>query len=181
MRSAALLALVAAQLAHAQTFSDCDPTEGDKCDPDPAFGQCQKEIEFDFASLPHGGSAWQDDSAFNDFWSTGKGTDSALSVDDGGMAFTIKGKDQSGPLIKSNKAIFFGKVEVEVKAAPGVGVVTSIVLESKDRDEIDWVSLPSHPFSSHFLGPFTRTTQKEHSQLTKSTGMARRQAGHCPD
>ncbi|MBE3043334.1 family 16 glycosylhydrolase [Candidatus Bathyarchaeota archaeon] len=143
MRSAALLALTAlAPLATAQTFSDCDPTEGDKCDPDPAFGECQSEIEFDFAAMPHGKDGWKDDGRFNEFWTPLKGVDSQLSVDDDGMAFTLDSADQRGPLIASNKRLFFGRVEVEVKAAPGVGMVTSVVLESKDRDEIDWVRCP---------------------------------------
>lgn len=34
--------------------------------------------------------------------------------------------------------MFFGRLDVELKAAPGVGVVTSVVLESSDLDEIDW-------------------------------------------
>jgi beta-glucanase (GH16 family) len=32
----------------------------------------------------------------------------------------------------------FGRVEVTMQAAPGTGIVTSIVLESDDLDEIDW-------------------------------------------
>jgi hypothetical protein len=69
------------------------------------------------------------------------GNDSPLSIDDHGAVFTIT-KDDQAPLIKSKKYIFFGKVDVTVKAAPGVGIVTSIVLESDDRDEIDWVRTP---------------------------------------
>ena len=66
------------------------------------------------------------------------GKDSPLSIDGNGAIFTIT-KDSQAPLIKSKKYIFFGKVEVTMKAAPGRGIVTSIVLESDDRDEIDWV------------------------------------------
>lgn len=139
MRSTALLALAVAHLAKAQTFSDCDPTDGDKCDPDPAFGKCQTEQKFDFSTLPKGDS-WKDDALFNDFFKTGKDVDRALEVDDDGLAFTVAGADQSGPLIGTKRYLFFGRVEVELKISPGTGMVTSVVLESKDLDEIDWVS-----------------------------------------
>lgn len=66
------------------------------------------------------------------------GDNSPLTIDEHGAVLTISNKDQA-PLIKSNKYLFFGKVDVTVKAAPGVGIVTSVVLESDDRDEIDWV------------------------------------------
>lgn len=32
----------------------------------------------------------------------------------------------------------FGRVDLEIKAAPGTGIVSSAVLESDDLDEIDW-------------------------------------------
>lgn len=41
------------------------------------------------------------------------------------------------PTLVSKKLIFFGRVEVEMQAAPGKGVITSIVLLSDDLDEID--------------------------------------------
>jgi hypothetical protein len=41
--------------------------------------------------------------------------------------------------IVSAKYIFFGKVDVTMKAANGTGVVSSFVMESDDLDEIDWV------------------------------------------
>lgn len=34
--------------------------------------------------------------------------------------------------------IFFGRIEIKMKAATGTGIVSSIVLESDDLDEIDW-------------------------------------------
>lgn len=47
-------------------------------------------------------------------------------------------KETEAPTITSTKYIFFGKVDVELTAAPGQGIVTSVVLQSDDRDEIDW-------------------------------------------
>ncbi|KAL9100290.1 MAG: hypothetical protein Q9187_009384 [Circinaria calcarea] len=42
------------------------------------------------------------------------------------------------PTIQSNFYIFFGVVEVWMKAATGQGVISSIVLQSDDLDEVDW-------------------------------------------
>lgn len=137
--SLALGLAAVAPLALAQTKSECDPTKGDKCAPDPAFGKCREEQVFDFTSVAHG-DGWRDDDGFRDLWKPDDGVlgnDSPLSIDNNGAIFTIT-KDDQAPLIKSKKYIFFGKVEVEMKAAPGRGIVTSIVLESDDRDEIDW-------------------------------------------
>lgn len=54
-----------------------------------------------------------------------------------GAIFTIDDPMQA-PTIESEKTIFFGKVEVVVRAAQGAGIVTSLVLQSLDLDEIDW-------------------------------------------
>lgn len=55
-----------------------------------------------------------------------------------GAVFTIN-KETEAPTITSNWYFFFGRVDVVLKAAPGVGIVSSFVLESDDLDEIDWV------------------------------------------
>jgi beta-glucanase (GH16 family) len=39
----------------------------------------------------------------------------------------------------------FGKVEVAMKAAPGAGIVSSVVLQSDTLDEIDWEWLGADP------------------------------------
>ncbi|KAL8703594.1 MAG: hypothetical protein Q9201_003219 [Fulgogasparrea decipioides] len=49
----------------------------------------------------------------------------------------------------TNFKFFFGRVEFVVKAAPGTGIVSSMVLLSDDLDEIDW----------EFLGGVTSTVQ----------------------
>jgi beta-glucanase (GH16 family) len=64
----------------------------------------------------------------------------ANSVDfDGnkGAQFTINQRGEA-PTVKTNFFIFFGQVEVIMKAAKGQGVVSSIVLQSDDLDEVDW-------------------------------------------
>jgi hypothetical protein len=57
-----------------------------------------------------------------------------------GAVFTIN-KETDAPTITSKWYLFFGKVDVVLKAAPGVGIVSSFVMESDDLDEIDWVCL----------------------------------------
>ena len=72
----------------------------------------------------------------NSFFKLADGT--SLKYDSGlGAVFSIS-KETDAPTISSNKYIFFGQVDVTVRAARGVGVVTSFVLQSDDLDEIDW-------------------------------------------
>jgi hypothetical protein len=138
----ALGALSASRLVAAQTFSACDPTKGDKCPPNKAFGNCNKATEYDFTKVK-GGSGWKTDDLFKDFWLPDGGVmydDSQLQIDGTNGAQLIITKQEQAPLIKSKQYIFFGKVEVTLQAAKGQGIVTSVVLESDDRDEHDWVS-----------------------------------------
>jgi hypothetical protein len=77
------------------------------------------------------------------------GASSEFSVADGttitygsdGAEF-IMTSDGAARTITSNNYIFFGKVEIVLKAANGTGVVSSFVMESDDLDEIDWVCTP---------------------------------------
>ncbi|KAI2636765.1 concanavalin A-like lectin/glucanase domain-containing protein [Xylaria nigripes] len=109
-----------AQLVSAQTFTACDPREK-SCPPDPAFGSDVVVVDFTKGE--------------SDLFSLAVGT--TLKYDENGAAFTIN-KATDAPTITSTKYLFFGKVDVEVQVAPGTGIVTSAVLQSDDRDEIDW-------------------------------------------
>lgn len=60
-----------------------------------------------------------------------------LSYDSNGAIFTID-TEADAPTIITGKYLFFGRVDYEIQAAPGAGIVTSAVLESNDLDEIDW-------------------------------------------
>lgn len=61
-----------------------------------------------------------------------------ITYDDAlGAVYTIN-KETDAPTVGSTKYIFFGQVDVTVRAAPGKGIVTSFVLQSDDLDEIDW-------------------------------------------
>ncbi|GKT94220.1 ice nucleation protein [Colletotrichum tofieldiae] len=118
--SVATVALATTSLVSAQTFTTCDPTKKD-CPADPALG---KSVTVDFTK-------GNDDSIFRKLDGT------AVKFEDGGALFAIN-KETDAPTMASKKYIFFGKIDVVLKASPGQGVVTSVVLQSDDLDEIDW-------------------------------------------
>jgi hypothetical protein len=64
-------------------------------------------------------------------------TNGVLAYGAQGAEFTIN-KRRESPTIQSLWHIMFGSVSVVMKAATGTGVVSSIVLQSDDLDEIDW-------------------------------------------
>ena len=96
------------------------------CPADPALGTT---ITADFTA---------GESAVTEYFTLEEGTtltyDSTL-----GAEFVVDSATEA-PTITSKKYIFFGKVEVVMRAAPGAGIVSSVVLLSDDLDEIDWVS-----------------------------------------
>jgi hypothetical protein len=110
-----LLALAPAVLA--QTYTDCNPLTA-SCPADPALGTSQT---FDFTK-----------GASNKFTVNG-----APTYNGNGASFTVA-KSGDSPQINSEFYIMFGHVEVVMKAAPGGGIVSSVVLESDCLDEIDW-------------------------------------------
>ncbi|KAL4752488.1 concanavalin A-like lectin/glucanase domain-containing protein [Aspergillus terricola var. indicus] len=120
LRYAAALASVL-PLAVAQTFTDCNPLEK-TCDPDPGLNS--KTFSSDFT---------QGESAL-DGWVKASG-DVTFGPD--GAEFTVAKKGDA-PTIDTDFYFFFGKAEVVMKAAPGVGIVSSIVIESDVLDEVDW-------------------------------------------
>jgi beta-glucanase (GH16 family) len=82
-----------------------------------------------------------------------------LSYGTSGAEFKIS-TSTSAPTISSEKYIFFGQVDVFLKASPGTGIVSSFILESDDLDEIDWEWLGSTDSSveSNFFGKGNTTT-----------------------
>ncbi|KAH6647544.1 concanavalin A-like lectin/glucanase domain-containing protein [Truncatella angustata] len=118
--SAAAVALAASQLVSAQTFTSCNPTEK-KCPDDAALGTTTT-IDFTKGDL----------GLFSELDGTSVAFDKDL-----GAVFTIN-KETEAPTIAANKYIFFGKIDVTLRACTGQGVVTSFVLQSDDLDEIDW-------------------------------------------
>lgn len=122
-RNSALAGLAVLPLAFAQTYTTCNPMEK----------TCPNDVGLDSASFAcdftKGKSALAS-------WSAATGT--SLTYDGSkGAQFVINGKNQA-PTISSDFYIFFGRVDVTMQAAPGVGIVSSMVLQSEDLDEIDW-------------------------------------------
>ncbi|KAI5287614.1 hypothetical protein KEM54_005871 [Ascosphaera aggregata] len=70
---------------------------------------------------------------------------------DGGSDFVIGHKGE-GPTIRSQFYLFFGRVEVVMRAAKGAGIISCIVLMSDDLDEIDW----------EFIGSKTDTVETDY-------------------
>ncbi|TLS23854.1 hypothetical protein PpBr36_08577 [Pyricularia pennisetigena] len=119
--SAGLMALLASVVT-AQTHTSCSPILRDDCPNPKALG---KTVEIDFTK--------GDDKS--GFFKKLAGTE--YQVTSKGAEFTIS-KTGQAPTLVSNSYIFGGKVEVKFRAAPGAGIVSSIVLQSDDLDEIDW-------------------------------------------
>ena len=114
---ATITGLFFAQPSIQQTWTNCNPLH-QTCQPDPALG---RSIYADFTQ-----------GASNDFTTDGNPTFSSQ-----GGAFTVSGPGDA-PQVQSNGYIMFGKYDITMKAAPGAGIVSSIVLQSADLDEIDW-------------------------------------------
>ena len=114
---ATITSLLFAQPSIQQTYTKCDPLQ-QSCAADPALG---RSVFIDFTK----GSS-------NEFTNEGNPTFSS-----NGAAFTVSAGGDA-PQVQSNWYIMFGKYDVVMKAAPGVGIVSSLVLQSDDLDEIDW-------------------------------------------
>ncbi|KAH7632584.1 concanavalin A-like lectin/glucanase domain-containing protein [Sordaria sp. MPI-SDFR-AT-0083] len=109
--------------AAAQSGSDCNPLKTSGCPPDKGLTNSPYGVDF-----TKGTTDWAS-------W-TSVGTGSVL-YDSHGAALTIAKKGDA-PTIATNWYIFFGRVEVLMRAAPGTGIVSSVVLASDDGDEVDW-------------------------------------------
>ncbi|KAF1349585.1 concanavalin A-like lectin/glucanase domain-containing protein, partial [Delphinella strobiligena] len=119
-------AIVAASFVSAQTFTDCDPMNK-TCTPDTGLGQYTLINNFT------GGNG---ESVFNKNWSKADYTTVTFD-DDLGMVFNIS-KEGQAPTVQTDFYIFFGKIEVVMRSSPGQGIISSVVMESDDLDEIDW-------------------------------------------
>ncbi|KAL1841116.1 hypothetical protein VTJ49DRAFT_7394 [Mycothermus thermophilus] len=112
--------------AFAQTWSACNPLLTSGCPANTALGMT---INVDFTQgevnsfLPSGGTPTY-------------GPD--------GVSFTVA-RSGNAPQLESIFYIMFGRVEVTMKAAPGAGIVSSLVLLSDALDEIDMEWLGSDP------------------------------------
>ncbi|KAI1334658.1 glycoside hydrolase family 16 protein [Xylariaceae sp. FL0016] len=132
----ALLATIFTGPVTAQLTTTCNPLN-ETCPADAALGTTFTQY---FNETPADG-----------VWNTTAGT---VDYDaETGAAFTINEKGESPTLI-SNFYFFFGKTEVMLKAAPGQGIVSSIVWSSDVLDEVDWEFLGGKPenASTNYFG-----------------------------
>lgn len=108
----------------AQTFSKCKD-DLPSCPVNAAQKDAKLQAQFGSGGTPPDG--------FKQSQCKGK-----QQYDDGGVALIV---EESGdcPAVESESYFFFGLVEVKMKAAPGAGIVSSIVMESDALDEVDWV------------------------------------------
>ena len=76
-----------------------------------------------------------------------------------GASFTVS-RGGDAPQLASLFYIMFGRVEITMKAAPGAGIVSSLVLESDDLDEIDieWLGSDPDEIQSNYFGKGQTTT-----------------------
>ncbi|KAF1840295.1 glycoside hydrolase family 16 protein [Cucurbitaria berberidis CBS 394.84] len=138
----ALAALASAALiapSVAQTYSNCNPLLRSDCPPDSALG---RTVNIDLTSASD---------SFTPQSNPTYGSD--------GVSFTIS-KSGQAPQLTSKWYIMYGKVEIVVKASPGAGIVSSVVLQSNTLDEIDWEWLGSNPneVQSNYFGKGQTTT-----------------------
>lgn len=132
-----LLALgLALGLTSAQVVSDCDPTKGEDCEPNPAFSTSHNFI---FNQTPS-----------YELWENYAGE---VTYDPSyGAKFTISAQGES-PTIRMRQYFFFGRTEVHMKVAPGQGIVSSMMWLSDNLDEVDWEFLgtnDTHAMSNYF-------------------------------
>lgn len=75
------------------------------------------------------------------------------TYDSNGVSFTIS-ESGDAPQLTSIFYIMFGKVEITMKAAPGAGIVSTLVLESDDLDEIDmeWLGADDTEVQTNYFG-----------------------------
>ncbi|KPM40674.1 hypothetical protein AK830_g5880 [Neonectria ditissima] len=127
-------AALMANTVSAQTWSSCNPLESTSCPADTALGM---SVDVDFSQ-----------GEVNSFAASG-----SPSYGDDGVTFTVtQGGD--APQLASLFYIMFGRVEITMKAAPGAGIVSSLVLQSDTLDEIDieWLGAKGDEIQSNYFG-----------------------------
>ncbi|KAF2677014.1 glycoside hydrolase family 16 protein [Lentithecium fluviatile CBS 122367] len=120
LSAVALLAMVLPTTL-AQTHTDCNPLNTTGCP--------------DMVAL--GGNATFN---FNETWNPDlwvKKNQGKAEWTNNGTAFTVQYR-KDAPYIASSFYLFFGRVEIFMRAAPGQGIISSAILQSEDLDEIDW-------------------------------------------
>ncbi|KAL2830155.1 hypothetical protein BJY01DRAFT_254742 [Aspergillus pseudoustus] len=121
-----LSVLISAPAVLEQTYTDCNPLNTSCLS---NTGTTESTLYYDFT---------QDSTLYQ--WETLTGT---AQVGSEGIELTIN-EQGDAPTIAAPFYIFFGEVPVTMKASPGTGIISSIVLQSDDLDEVDWEDLGSY-------------------------------------
>lgn len=119
--------------AVAQTWSNCNPIYS-TCPENSALG---RNVEIDFRNGPA--------DVFEAYYG-------ATYKEDGAHMTVVQSGDS--PQLISRFYIMFGHVSVRMKAAPGAGIVSSLVLQSDTLDEIDyeWLGAVTNEVQSNYFG-----------------------------
>jgi beta-glucanase (GH16 family) len=141
----------------AQTWTSCDPRNG-TCPSDPALGM-NATFNMNSSSHPDTG-VWNQTSGLLSY-----------TTQDPEAGFQIE-KQGDSPTIQSAFYIFGGRVSVIMRAATGQGIVSSIVLESDDLDEVDWEFLGGdrQHVQTNFFGKGNSTTYDRSKSFTLPDG-----------
>ncbi|KAK6358648.1 hypothetical protein TWF730_007971 [Orbilia blumenaviensis] len=143
-----------------QTFTNCNPLFG-QCPANPALGG---SMSADFTKGPN--------SMFYSILSNDR-----ITYTDSGVQFQVAASGDS-PTLASTFYIMFGRVSVTMRSATGVGIVSSVVLQSDDLDEIDWewlggdsVTVQSNYFGKGNTNTYDRAAfiPVDNPQLTEHT------------
>jgi hypothetical protein len=127
------------QVISAQTYTSCNPLI-DWCDPVPALSSL---LVTDFRQINS-----PEIDRYDPYLTSSKVT----YLNDLGAQFQILQRGDS-PTVESDFFIMFGHVEFEAQAAPGRGIISSMVLISEDLDEIDieWIGSDTTQFQTNFF------------------------------
>ncbi|KAI6250828.1 hypothetical protein HI914_01041 [Erysiphe necator] len=104
----------------AKSWTDCNPMN-DNCPNNPALG-----TSYDFTL--------NNSSIVNKFFNV---TSGYIRYGNKSAGFAVSKRGDS-PTLQSKFYVMFGTVSVFMRAASGQGIISSIVLQSDDLDEIDW-------------------------------------------
>lgn len=107
----------------AEAFTDCNAFKG-SCPSN--NGTTESHLTYDFTQASDVAK-----------WIT---TTQAVTSGADGAQFVLK-QHGDDPTLISDFYIFYGEVSVELKIAPGAGVVSTFFFMSDDGDEVDWVSI----------------------------------------
>ncbi|KAJ5301712.1 hypothetical protein N7508_006575 [Penicillium antarcticum] len=149
----AIVALAAtAQLGAAQTTTSCNPLKK-TCSADTGLNKYRLNTDFTSGSMGR--------------WNTTAGT---VTTTDLGAKFTVS-EQGDAPTIESEFYIFFGHIDVKMRAANGTGIISTWILESDDLDEIDWeqISTYSTEIQTDYFGKGNTTSYDRGTTVTVTT------------